>query len=75
MPQKAEPKISVSEAVLIGMFLAILDVIDLIPLAGDLTDVAAAPLVLYYFMKHINGTAYIISCDPRLHPCHTRIPE
>jgi hypothetical protein len=75
MPQKAEPKISVSEAVLIGMFLAILDVIDLIPLAGDLTDVAAAPLVLYYFMKHINGTAYIISWILDLIPVTQEFPS
>ena len=58
---KAEPKISTSEVVLIGLFLAILDTIDLIPFAGDLTDVAAAPLVLYYFLKHINGIAYVVA--------------
>jgi hypothetical protein len=75
MPEKAEPKISVSEAVLIGLFLAILDAIDLIPLAGDLTDVAAAPLVLYYFMKNINGTAYIIAWVMDLIPFLQEFPN
>ena len=59
MPDKPEPKISTSEAVLVGMFLLILDAIDLIPVAGDLTDIAGAPLILYYYTKHINGIAYI----------------
>jgi hypothetical protein len=75
MPEKAEPKISVSEAVLIGLFLAILDVIDLFPIAGDLTDVAAAPLVLYYFMKNINGTVYIIAWVMDLIPILQELPN
>lgn len=58
MGEKAEPKISLPEIVFIGIFLGVLDLIDLIPAAGDITDVFAAPLLLYYVMKHINGIAY-----------------
>jgi hypothetical protein len=61
MPEKAEPKISTAEAVLILLFVLLLDAIDLIPFAGDLTDVAGAPLLLYYMSKHINGVAYLIA--------------
>lgn len=61
MPNKPDPKISTSEAVLIGMFVLTLDAIDLIPFAGDLTDIAAAPLLLYYYTKHINGLAFVIA--------------
>lgn len=57
----AQPKIPVVDMVLVGLFLAILDVIDLIPLAGDLTDIFAAPLVFYYFFKNINGVSYVVS--------------
>ena len=57
----AQPKIPVVDMVLVGLFLAMLDVIDLIPLAGDLTDIFAAPLVFYYFFKNINGVSYIVS--------------
>jgi len=74
MATRPDPKISTSEAVLIGLFLLTLDAIDLIPLAGDLTDVAAAPLVFYYFTKHINGTAYIISCGLDLIPVVQEFP-
>jgi len=61
MAQKADPKISTSEAVLILLFVLILDLIDLIPFAGDLTDIAGAPLFFYYMSKHINGVAYLIA--------------
>jgi hypothetical protein len=59
--QKAQPKISVVDMVLVGLFLAILDAIDLIPFAGDLTDIPASMLIFYYTFKGINGVAYIIS--------------
>ncbi len=59
--QATQPKISVVDMVLVGLFLAMLDAIDLVPFAGDLTDVFAAPLVFYYFIKNINGVAYIVS--------------
>lgn len=76
MPGKPQPKISLPEAVAIGMFLGILDAIDLIPLAGDVTDVAAAPLLLYYYMKHLNGIAYgaslILDAIPGIQEVPTR---
>ncbi len=75
MAERPEPKISTSEAVLIGMFLLILDAIDLIPIAGDLTDVAGAPLILYYYTKHINGVAYIVSEILDLIPIVQEIPS
>lgn len=46
---------------MVGLFLAVLDAIDLIPFAGDITDLFAAPLVFYYFFKNINGLLYILS--------------
>lgn len=61
MGEKAEPKISLPEAILIGIFLGVLDLIDLIPFAGDITDMFAAPLLFYYVIKHINGVAYAAS--------------
>ncbi len=58
-PQQPEPKISDVEIVAIGVFFVMLDLIDLIPIAGDVTDIVAAPMGMYYWMKGINGTAFI----------------
>jgi hypothetical protein len=74
MEEKAQPKISLPEIILIGLFLGILDAIDLIPFAGDLTDVFAAPLVFYYFIKNINGVAYIVSLILDAIPLTQEIP-
>jgi hypothetical protein len=62
------PKITITEAILIGSALGILDIIDIIPLAGDITDIAAAPLLFYYNSKGINGIAYGISLGLDLIP-------
>lgn len=59
--QKPEPKISDVEIILIGVFYLGLDAIDLIPAAGDITDVIAAPMGFYYWMKGLNGTAFLAS--------------
>src|ERR1700733_5389074 len=59
--QKPEPKISDVEIILIGIFYLGLDAIDFIPAAGDITDVIAAPMGFYYWMKGLNGTAFIAS--------------
>ncbi len=59
--QKPEPKISDVEIVLIGMFYFGLDVLDFIPMVGDVTDVVAAPMGFYYWMKGLNGTAFLAS--------------
>src|SRR5665213_3066891 len=58
---EAEPKISDVEIILIGLFFATLDLIDLIPIAGDITDVVAAPMGFYYWMKGINATTFIVA--------------
>lgn len=59
--QKPEPKISDVEIILIGIFYLGLDAIDFIPAAGDITDVIAAPMGFYYWMKGLNGTAFLAS--------------
>jgi hypothetical protein len=59
--QKPEPKISDVEIILIGVFYFSLDVMDFIPGVGDVTDVVAAPMGFYYWMKGLNGTAFLAS--------------
>ena len=59
--QQLEPKISTAEIVLIGAFYGILDVIDIIPIAGDITDIIAAPMFLYYSSKGISGIPFLVS--------------
>lgn len=59
--QKPEPKISDVEIVLIGIFYFGLDIVDFIPTVGDVTDLVASPMGFYYWMKGINGTAFLAS--------------
>jgi hypothetical protein len=61
MDEKPEPKISLPETIIIGLLLALLDLIDLIPFAGDITDAPAALLFLYYQIKGISGTVFAIA--------------
>jgi hypothetical protein len=59
--QQPEPKISDVEAILIGTFLGILDLIDIIPIAGDITDIATTPLNFYFWSKGIKSTTFVVS--------------
>jgi hypothetical protein len=59
--QQPEPKISDVEAILIGTFLGILDIIDIIPIAGDITDIATTPLNFYFWSKGIQSTTFVVS--------------
>lgn len=59
--QQPEPKISEVEIILIGIFYLLLDVFDLIPAVGDLTDVIAAPMGYYYWTKGLNGITFIVA--------------
>jgi hypothetical protein len=58
---KPEPKISDVEIILIGVFYLGLDIVDLFPGAGDITDVIAAPMGFYYWMKGLNAITFIVS--------------
>jgi hypothetical protein len=72
---KPEPKISEVEIILVGLFFGLLDVIDIIPIAGDITDVIAAPMGLYYWSKGINATAFIAAEILDLIPVAQEIPS
>jgi hypothetical protein len=74
MEGKRQPKISLPEIILIGLFFVILDAIDLIPFAGDLDDVFAAPLGAYYLIKGINGIAFWVSWLLKLIPGFQELP-
>ena len=53
-----QPKIPLPEAIFIGLFIAFLDILDLIPIVGDFTTIIAAPLMLYLYMKGMNGVLF-----------------
>jgi len=72
--QQPEPKISDVEIILIGLFYLIIDLIDLIPIAGDITDIIVAPMGFYYWMKGLNGTTFIVSEIIELIPLLQEIP-
>jgi hypothetical protein len=61
MDEAPEPKISLPESIVIGLLLGVLDLIDLVPGGGDLTDAPAALLFLYYKVKGISGTMFAIA--------------
>lgn len=55
-----EPKISLIEFLYIGIALAIVSVINLIPLAGDVTSIVAGGLMFFYlYQKGLWGTSTI----------------
>ena len=72
--QLPEPKISTADAVIIGLVLGILDVVDFIPLGGDVTDLPASLLLLYYRAKGISGTVYAMSLILDLIPIIQEFP-
>lgn len=74
VPQPAS-KISDAVAILIGLFNALLDAIDLIPIAGDITDVVAAPMGFYYWMNGISATGFIVAEILDLIPGIQEIPS
>lgn len=59
--QKPEPKISNTEALLIGLGIVVLDLIDIIPLAGDITDGPALLVNYYLYSKGVNGLWFVIA--------------
>lgn len=73
--QLSRPKISEVEIVGIGLLYFIFDLVDLIPVAGDITDVVAAPMGLYYWMKGINGITFLVAEVLDLIPGIQEIPS
>jgi hypothetical protein len=59
--QKSGPKIDLTVGLFVGIIMVIADLIDLIPLAGDLVDICiGAPLQLWLFFEGIRGTFVFI---------------
>jgi hypothetical protein len=57
-----EPKISLTEALLIGFSLVVVSIINLIPLVGDFTSVVAGGLMFYYLrQKNLWGASTLIT--------------
>jgi hypothetical protein len=73
--QQPEPKISDVEIVLVGLFYVALDAIDLIPIAGEITDMIAAPMGFYYWSKGLSGTAFLAAEVLDLIPIVQAIPS
>jgi len=61
MDEEAEKKskITMAEAVFIGLGVGVLDLIDLIPVAGDITDLLVWPVNYYMYIKGINGIPFL----------------
>jgi hypothetical protein len=55
-----QPKIGLVEALFIGLAVLVLDVIDLIPIAGDITDGPSLLVNYYLYSKGVNGIWFII---------------
>jgi hypothetical protein len=73
--KKREPKISLVEALLIGAYIGTLDVIDIIPTAGDITDLLGAPIMFYLNIKGVGGMAFIIAEIMDLFPIVQEFPS
>lgn len=75
MDETSEPKISLPEAIIIGLLMAVLDALDILPIAGDITDAPAALLFLYYQVKGISGTMFAIAWVLDLIPIIQEFPS
>jgi len=64
--QKPEPKISLPEFIFVGLFIVLVDIIDLIGLLfafpmSDITDIVMFPVTqIYLYMKGVRGTFMLI---------------
>src|SRR5258708_2821124 len=56
-----EPKISLVIALLGGIFILILDLLDIIPGLGYLTSIIAAPIIFYLYSIGVSGISFIIA--------------
>ncbi len=60
--QKPEPKISLVEAILIGIALFLVSIVNLIPLVGDITSPIVGSLMAFYlYMKGLRGTSVVVT--------------
>jgi len=57
--QKPGPKISITEAILIGIPILIIDILEFIPLVGDLGSIVASPVILYLYLKGVGGLFFL----------------
>ncbi len=73
-PEIHEPKISLPEAMFIGGGILVLDLIDLIPGAGDVTDLFTTPVNFYLYSKGVNGTWFVVSQVLDLFPIVQEFP-
>jgi hypothetical protein len=75
MDAEPEPKISLPIALFIGVIMVICDLLELIPLAGDILDVVIGiPLDIYLFFSGINMTYALIGQGIELIPIAQELP-
>jgi hypothetical protein len=69
-----EPKIHIPVALLIGLAVLVLDLIDLIPIAGDLTDLPSLMVNFYLYTLGVSGVFFIIGEVIDLFPVAQEFP-
>lgn len=74
MEEKGKSKIDLVIGILILIFFIVLDLIDLIPFAGDVTDVVALPVYFYLQTIQVSGVIFLVSEFLDLFPAIQEFP-